>query len=463
MAGWQAFAGPLSYNEEITLAVCGDFLSWQTLQWEANESMLTEDKIRQAAGKGSYPKGCDYFARGRVKRVYRRGNGFFEAEVRGSQLYYVEMKIDENGDVSNMLCDCPAFGNYDGACKHLVAVLKKIQQDWRTYFSPTHAIGADLITTAGISSTPSAVSPPGPAEATRRLLSFFRAAPRAISRSGELQTVRLVPTYYFVPHHYNPWGGESWLEFSIGVERLYVVKSIPEFLQARSNNTELVFGKQFAMRASNSEFDEKSKATRRVTQGVQLRQEIETAALIQKASVYATGLKTDLAGADQWSDDGSDPVEAAQAAKAEVRKACGQEPNILVVGASVYARLLIHPALKAYLSGSERKILTDEVLRNLFGVEEIIVGKAVSAVSKDAPVGDVWGKFASLLVRPSIVSTGNDEGIQSFGYTFRRRGQPVVDTYPDAGGKLEYCRYTDIRKPAVVGGACGYLFNKAIA
>ena len=260
MTGWQAFAGPLSYNEEITLAVCGDFLSWQTLQWEANESMLTEDKIRQAAGKGSYPKGCDYFARGRVKRVYRRGNGFFEAEVRGSQLYYVEMKIDENGDVSNMLCDCPAFGNYDGACKHLVAVLKKIQQDWRTYFSPTHAIGADLITTAGISSTPSAVSPPGPAEATRRLLSFFRAAPRAISRSGELQTVRLVPTYYFVPHHYNPWGGESWLEFSIGVERLYVVKSIPEFLQALSNNTELVFGKQFALRASNSEFDEKSKA-----------------------------------------------------------------------------------------------------------------------------------------------------------------------------------------------------------
>ena len=213
---------------------------------------------------------------------------------------------------------------------------------------------------------------------------------------------------------------------------------------------------------AESMFDEKSKATRRVTQGVQLGQEIETAALIQKSSVYAAGLKTDLAGADQWSDDSSDPVEAAHAAKAEVRKACGQEPNILVLGASVYDRLLIHPALKAYLSGSERKILTDEVLRNLFGVEEIIVGKAVHAASLGGSVGDVWGKFASLLVRPSIVSTGNDEGIQSFGYTFRRRGQPVVDTYSGVGGKLEYCRYTDIRKPAVVGGACGYLFNKAV-
>ena len=214
---------------------------------------------------------------------------------------------------------------------------------------------------------------------------------------------------------------------------------------------------------AESMFDEKSKATRRVTMGVQLGQEIETAALIQKASVYTAGLKTDLAGADQWSADGSDPVEAVQAAKAEVRKACGQEPNILVLGAAVYDRLLIHPALKAYLSGSERKILIDEVLRNLFGLEEIIVGKAVHAANLNGQVSDVWGKFASLIVRPSIVSTGNDEGIQSFGYTFRRRGQPVVDTYVGVGGKLEYCRYTDIRKPAVVGGTCGYLFNKAIA
>jgi len=40
--------------------------------------MLTEDKIRQAAGGGSYSKGCDYFARGRVKRVYRRGKVFLK-------------------------------------------------------------------------------------------------------------------------------------------------------------------------------------------------------------------------------------------------------------------------------------------------------------------------------------------------------------------------------------------------
>lgn len=46
--------------------------------------MLTEDKIHQAADRESYLKGCDYFARGRVKKLYRRGNGIFEAEVQGS-------------------------------------------------------------------------------------------------------------------------------------------------------------------------------------------------------------------------------------------------------------------------------------------------------------------------------------------------------------------------------------------
>ena len=76
---------------------------------------------------------------------------------------------------------------------------------------------------------------------------------------------------------------------------------------------------------------------------------------------------------------------------------------------------------------------------------------------------DVWGKFASLIVRPNLVDSGNDEGEPSFGYTFRRRGMPLVDRFTDVGGKVEYARYTDIRKAAAVGSTCGFLFEKAIA
>ncbi len=69
----------------------------------------------------------------------------------------------------------------------------------------------------------------------------------------------------------------------------------------------------------------------------------------------------------------------------------------------------------------------------------------------------------SLIVRPHAVSDGNDEGEPAFGYTFRRRGMPLIDRYDGVGSKVEYARYTDIRKAAVVGSACGYLFEKAVA
>ena len=218
--------------------------------------MLSEDKIRQVAGRGSYLKGCDYFTDGYVKTVYRRGNGIFEAEVRGTQLYYVELKIDDAGDVSHQLCDCPAFANHDGACKHIVAVLKAIQRDWQSYYQimPTPTSEAITVNDAGN------LSRQRPTEATRRMLSVFRAVPPTPLRPDMLQKARIEPTYYFVRNHYSPFGGESWLEFSLGVERLYVMKSIPEFLQALSDNTELVFGKQFVLKASTTEFDEDSRA-----------------------------------------------------------------------------------------------------------------------------------------------------------------------------------------------------------
>ncbi|MBC0140984.1 hypothetical protein FSJ22_024730, partial [Escherichia coli] len=52
-----------------------------------------------------------------------------------------------------------------------------------------------------------------------------------------------------------------------------------------------------------------------------------------------------------------------------------------------------------------------------------------------------------------------DENEPSFGYTLRRKGMPVADKYDGAGGKVKYCRYTDIYKVAVVGGDAGYLIT----
>ena len=120
--------------------------------------------------------------------------------------------------------------------------------------------------------------------------------------------------------------------------------------------------------------------------------------------------------------------------------------------------------MRGALSASERKtLLSQEQIRNLLDLDEIIVGAAVSTPDAKKQTADIWGKFASLIVRPGIAGDGNDEGEPSFGYTFRRRGMPLVDRFDEVGGKVEYARYTDIRKAAVVGSMCGFLFEKAIA
>lgn len=212
-----------------------------------------------------------------------------------------------------------------------------------------------------------------------------------------------------------------------------------------------------------SRFDEKAKAARRVTEGIQLKQEIEIARLIQSKSVYQSGLTEDLTAEKQWTHEKADIQEQFEKAKEAVRAACGVRPNVLVVGAAVLSKLRMNQALRDSLgSGHNKTLLNTELLKNLLDIDEIIVGESVySANGKKTE--DIWGNFASLIVRPHVVSDGNDEGQTAFAYTFRRRGMPVVDRFEGAGGKVEYVRYTDIRKAAVVGGACGYLFQNPIA
>ena len=91
--------------------------------------MLTDQKIRQWAGEAAFRRGCEYFRTRRVKRILHRSDGPFYADVRGTHLYHVEVSLDADGELTAESCDCPAFDSGYGICKHIVAVLKTIQQD----------------------------------------------------------------------------------------------------------------------------------------------------------------------------------------------------------------------------------------------------------------------------------------------------------------------------------------------
>ena len=82
---------------------------------------ITEEEIRGLALETSFARGEDYFRRGAVLEVIRRGNALY-ARVQGSEEepYRIWIELGAQG-VQEAMCTCPYDGG--GICKHRVAVL----------------------------------------------------------------------------------------------------------------------------------------------------------------------------------------------------------------------------------------------------------------------------------------------------------------------------------------------------
>jgi len=65
-------------------------------------------------------RGYDYYENGCVTSVEETEDNVYEAEVKGTELYTVEVKLDDKANIVDTQCDCP----YDmgECCKHQVAV-----------------------------------------------------------------------------------------------------------------------------------------------------------------------------------------------------------------------------------------------------------------------------------------------------------------------------------------------------
>lgn len=206
-----------------------------------------------------------------------------------------------------------------------------------------------------------------------------------------------------------------------------------------------------------SMFDAEARAAKRVKDAIDLRCEWACAALAQNTNTYLAGGKVALSGVSQWSNNGGDPVAAIEAGKEVVRSRIGIRPNTIVMGASVYQSLKFHTKLQAALGSTERKLVTLEHLRVLFGINDIQIGEALAG---DSATGDVWGDnlILAYVAKPSTDRAADYEE-PSFGYTLRKRGMPETDKYDAEGGKVRFVRHTDVYKPVVVGADAGYLIS----
>ena len=186
--------------------------------------MISDAEIQRIANEASYRRGCRYQKNGAVtvtRRTVRKDTAYYEAEVEGSGpfAYFVTASI-AGKRVASYYCDCPAADLYDGACKHVVALLKEIQS--MELPQPKHG-GGTL------------------SDGARKLFAAY--APETM-KSEIAAPLRLVPKFC-VGFEYR--SQTMWLEFRIGREKLYVLRSIQDFMRGMDSDAPMVFGKDLTV------------------------------------------------------------------------------------------------------------------------------------------------------------------------------------------------------------------------
>ncbi|SFR03684.1 DEAD/DEAH box helicase [Desulfoscipio geothermicus] len=187
---------------------------------------ITDEIIRKAATNNQvYQRGLDYYLESRVVDLdFYRDELCVLATVSGSLQYEVEVCFSNRGEIIEMFCDCPAFYEYEGACKHIVAVLKACQ---RSFGGGTKKAQKD-----NQQNNPLADS----------IFAYFNYS----VNSPEKKPVNLEITFeLFIEIHNRVRQAIPALSLRMGDERLYVVKKIDRLFETLASGEKLVFGKNF--------------------------------------------------------------------------------------------------------------------------------------------------------------------------------------------------------------------------
>ena len=199
-------------------------------------------------------------------------------------------------------------------------------------------------------------------------------------------------------------------------------------------------------------------ATNVVTEGLKLKHEKQCADLVQNPDNYATENKIILSGTSHFSDPGSDPEKIIDDAKSAIAGKVAQEPNTMVMGYEAFKDLKKNENLRKLVGSSSTRIITLELMKEIFDVEKIVVGKSVF-VNEQNQFVKVWGNNIVLAYVPTLNS--RTEYDPSFAYTVKKKEALKIDEYSKEGNKVKYIRATDIYTPFLVGPDAGYLIANA--
>ena len=204
--------------------------------------MLTTNDIKENTYSATYTKGRNLQLIGYVRDMRYQiycVDGIttvdVEAEVRGSHnnWYHVAITVDEEfGDIQQYKCECEAFYNYEGLCKHCVAVLLEylakrskfdiMESQWKNARAGREK-KENYGTTVGMLNM---LKKYGQQKSSTFLL------PEKMRGQVEL-----------TPYFENTYGA-SQVEFKIGTEQKYVLKNISSFIESVDKAEKVRYGKK---------------------------------------------------------------------------------------------------------------------------------------------------------------------------------------------------------------------------
>lgn len=199
-------------------------------------------------------------------------------------------------------------------------------------------------------------------------------------------------------------------------------------------------------------------ATNVVTEGLKLKHEKQCADLVQNTDNFASTNKIVLSGTSLFSNSASDPEGVVDDAKNAIAGKIAQEPNTMVMGYEAFKDLKKHPKLRELISTSQTRIITLELMKQIFDIDNIFVGKSVF-INETGDFLKVWGNNIVLAYVPKLDS--RTEYDPSFAYTVKKKDSLKIDEYTKEGNKVKYIRATDIYTPFLVGPDAGYLIKNS--
>ena len=155
----------------------------------------------------------------------------------------------------------------------------------------------------------------------------------------------------------------------------------------------------------------------------------------------------------------SDPVKDIETAKAAVQDQAMVDPNVLVMGMSVWRYLQHHPDLLDRIKYTQKAITGPDILAAIFGVDKVLIGrgKKQTAGEDGATYSDIWTDSVGLYFVPSTASLETPAA----GYVFESQAREARRWREDVN-KSDVFEVSWKYDEAIIAAGAGYVLTDCI-